>query len=160
MLREVVDDELDETDAVTVVLHQPRAAAGYLGIESTSELADLVGNERTPVDDGIPDLPPGMVTVGHLHDASGPWVIWNTDGDEVTWTVVSQLGTSGGVEESPTFNRFSTPFSVPLKDVGIRLAYVDADTGLQTGYASVVVDTSGQVTVVDRIDVGLPVAQE
>lgn len=158
-LREVVDEELDLGEPVTVVLHQPRAAAGYLGIGSTTELDDLVGNETTPVDDGIPDLPPGMVTVGHLHDASGPWVIWNTDGDEVTWTVVNQLGTSGGVEENPTFNRFSTPFSVPLKDVTIQLSYVDEESGLQTGYASVVVDTSGQVTVEDRVDVGLAPAR-
>jgi Icc-related predicted phosphoesterase len=158
-LREVVDDELEDTDPVTVVVHQPRAAAAYLGIGSTSELADLVGNETTPVEDGIPDVPPGLVTVGHLHDVSGPWVIWNTDGDEVTWTVVSQLGTSGGVEESPTFNRFSTPFSAPLKDVTVQLAYVDEDSGLQTGYASVVVDTGGEVSVVDRVDVGLPGGQ-
>ncbi|GAB3253405.1 metallophosphoesterase family protein [Nocardioides dilutus] len=155
-LREVVDEELDDTDPVSVVVHQPRAAAAYLGIGSMAQLDELVGNETTPVDDGIPDLPPGLVTVGHLHDASGPWVIWNTDGDEVTWTVVSQLGTSGGVEENPTFNRFSTPFSVPLKDVTIQLAYVDEESGLQTGYASVVVATSGQVTVEDRVDVGLP----
>ena len=53
--------------------------------------------------------------MGHYHDPDGPWVVWNTDGDLVTWTVVSQLGTSGGVEENPTFNRFSTPFSTPLK---------------------------------------------
>lgn len=155
-LREVVDEELEDGDPVSVVLHQPRAAAGYLGIGSTSELDELVGNETAPVDDGIPDLPPGLVTVGHLHDASGPWVIWNTGTDDVTWTVVSQLGTSGGVEENPTFNRFSTPFSVPLKDVSIRLAYVDEESGLQTGYASVVVGTSGEVTVEDRIDLGLP----
>ena len=154
-LREVVDDETD-AEPVTVVLHQPRAAAAYLGLGSLSELDDLVGNETTPVDDGIPDLPPGLVTVGHLHDASGPWVVWNTDGDEVTWTVVSQLGTSGGVEENPTINRFSTPFSAPLKDVSIRLSYVDEESGLQTGYASVVVDTDGEVTVEDRVDVGLP----
>jgi hypothetical protein len=158
-LRAVVDEELDDGDPVSVVLHQPRAAAGYLGIDSMSDLDELVGNETTSVEDGIPDLPPGMVTVGHLHDASGPWVIWNTDGDEVTWTVVSQLGTSGGVEENPTFNRFSTPFSVPLKDVSIRIAYVDAESGLQTGYASVVIDTAGRVTVVDRVDVGLPSRQ-
>jgi Icc-related predicted phosphoesterase len=158
-LREVVDEELDDTDPVTVVLHQPRAAVSYLGIDSMTDLDELVGNQTTPVEDGIPDVQPGMVTVGHLHDASGPWVIWNTDGDEVTWTVVSQLGTSGGVEESPTFNRFSTPFSVPLKDVSIHLAYVDEETGLQTGYASVVVDTSGQLTVLDRVDVGVPGGQ-
>ena len=155
-LREVVDEEIEGDDPVTVVLHQPRAAAAYLGLGSTADLADLVGNETAPVDDGIPDLPPGLVTIGHLHDASGPWVIWNTDGDEVTWTVVSQLGTSSGVEENPTFNRFSTPFSVPLKDVTIQMAYVDEQSGLQTGYASVVVDTDGEVTVEDRVDVGLP----
>ncbi len=151
-LREVVDPD----EAVDVVLHQPRAAAGYLDIASMSVLAPSVGHETSPYDDGIADVPPGMVNIGHLHDASGPWVIWNTDSDEVTWTVVSQLGTSGGVEENPTFNRFSTPFSVPLKAVSVRLEYVNPDTGLQTGYASIAVATDGSVTVEDRVDVGLP----
>lgn len=167
-LREVVDDfvEADETaDAeaepddpigVDVLLHQPRAAAGYLGTNSTGDLAGAVGRETTPYDDGIPDVPPGMVNIGHLHDAGGPWVIWNTDGDQTTWTVVSQLGTSGGVEENPTFNRFSTPFSAPLKAISVRLAYVNAETGLQTGYASVVIAPDGTVIVEDRVDVGLP----
>jgi hypothetical protein len=154
-LREVVDAH-DGEASVDVVLHQPRAAAAYLGVESTGDLASAVGYETTPRDDGIPDVPPGMVNIGHLHDASGPWVIWNTDGDEITWTVVSQLGTSGGVEENPTFNRFSTPFSAPLKAISVRLAYVNPDTGLQTGYASVVIAPDGSVTVEDRIDVGLP----
>lgn len=151
-LRDVVDPD----DPVTVLLHQPSAAAGYLGITDLSELAGSIGRETTPYDDGIPDAPPGMVNIGHLHDANGPWVIWNTDGREVTWTVVSQLGTSGGVEESPTFNRFSTPFSVPLKAVSVVLQYVNPDTGLQTGYASVSIATDGSVTVTDRVDVGLP----
>jgi len=151
-LREVVDPD----QAVDVLLHQPRAAAGYLDIASTSVLLPAVGHETTPYDDGIPDVPPGMVNIGHLHDPSGPWVIWNTDGDEVTWTVVSQLGTSGGVEENPTFNRFSTPYSVPLKAVSVRLEYVNPDTGLQTGYASIVIATDGSVVVEDRVDVGLP----
>jgi hypothetical protein len=154
-LRDVVDD-YDKGVGIDVLLHQPRAAAAYLGIGSTGELASTVSHETTPYDDGIPDVPPGMVNIGHLHDASGPWVIWNTDGDEVTWTVVSQLGTSGGVEENPTFNRFSTPVSVPLKAVSVRLAYVNPDTGLQTGYASIVIAPDGSVTVEDRVDVGLP----
>ncbi|MDP2773349.1 MAG: hypothetical protein Q8O61_07295 [Nocardioides sp.] len=151
-LRAVVDPDA----AVTVLLHQPRAAAGYLGIASTAALDGSIGRETIPYDDGIPDVPPGIVNIGHLHDAGGPWVIWNTDGSEVTWTVVSQLGTSGGVEESPTFNRFSTPFSVPLKPVSVVLQYVNPDTGLQTGYASIAIGTDGSVTVADRIDVGLP----
>ena len=70
--------------------------------------------------------------------------------------MVSQLGTSGGVEENPTFNRFSTPFSVPLKEVSVRLSYVDEDTGLQTGYASIVIGTDGEASVEERVDVGLP----
>ena len=155
-LREVVDEDDADGPAPIVVMHQPRAAAGYLGIAGTSVLDDLLGHETTPFDDGLPDMPPGMVTYGHLHDPAGPWVIWNTDGDEVTWTVVTQLGTSGGVEENPTFNRFSTPFSVPLKDVSLQLAYVNPDTGLQTGYVLISIATSGTVSFGDRVDVGLP----
>ena len=155
-LRVVVDDDDEDGPDPIVVVHQPRAAAGYLGIAGTSVLDDLLGHETTPFDDGIPDVPPGIVTYGHLHDPAGPWVIWNTDGDEVTWTVVTQLGTSGGVEENPTFNRFSTPFSVPLKDVSLQLVYINPDTGLQTGYALISIATSGTVTFGDRVDVGLP----
>ena len=154
-LRDVVDDADDSDVAPLVVLHQPRAVSGYLGL-GVGELAGTVGDETSPVDDGIADVPPGMVTYGHLHDPAGPWVIWNTDGDEVTWTVVTQLGTSGGVEENPTFNRFSTPFSVPLKAVSLHLAYLNPDTGLQTGYAQVAVAVDGTVTIEDRVDVGLP----
>ncbi len=154
-LREVVD-AADGDRAPMVVLHQPRAVAGYLGISGTSELDELLGQETTPFDDGVPDVPPGVVTFGHLHDPAGPWVIWNTDGEELTWTVVTQLGTSGGVEENPTFNRFSTPYSVPLKNVSLQLAYLNPDTGLQTGYVLISVATNGTVTIGERVDVGLP----
>jgi len=148
-------DELDANDPTIVLFHQPRSAAGYLGIDSIALKADS-GRETTPWDDGIPDVPPGSINIGHLHDFEKPWVVWNTDGDAITWTVVSQLGTSGGVEESPTFNRFSTPFSVPLKTLSIQLQYVDTESGLQTGYASIDVATDGTVTIGDRIDLGLP----
>ena len=148
-------DEVDGEDGALVVLvHQPATAAGYLGIDGLSELDDALGWETTPRDDGIPDLPPGIVNVGHLHDAMPPRVIWNTDGDDVTWTVVNQLGTAGGVEESPTFNRFSTPFSVPLKRLSLQLQYVDSETGLQTGYATIDVATDGSVTIGERTDLG------
>ncbi|HYF71785.1 MAG TPA: hypothetical protein VD864_03135 [Nocardioides sp.] len=161
-LREEVDAaQADLADDVptglAVVLHQPRAAEGYLGVD-LDDLEEAETSLTTPVEDGIPDLPPGTVTYGHLHDADGPWVIWNTDGDEVTWTVVTQLGTAGGVEENPTFNRFSTPFSVPLKTVGVQLQYVDRATGLQTGLVPITFDTEGLATIGDRVDVGLPVA--
>lgn len=154
-LREGVDPD----EPLVVVLHQPATAAGYLGIDSLGDLDTSYGHETVPWDDGIPDLPPGTVNIGHYHDESPPRVIWNTDGDEVTWTVVNQLGTSGGVEESPTFNRFSTPFSVPLKTVSVQLQYVDVDSGLQTGYADIGIATDGAVTVADRVDVGLPLGE-
>ena len=67
------------------------------------------GSRTTPNDDGIPDCRRARPTIGHLHDLEGPWLVWNTDGDGVTWTVVDQLGTSGGMEERPTFNRFEHP---------------------------------------------------
>jgi Icc-related predicted phosphoesterase len=164
-LREVVDDaDLDDETPLVVLLHQPRAVAGYLGTSSTADLADSVGHETEPWDDGVDDVPPGIVNYGHLHDVAGPWVLWNTgdpdDPDaEVTWTVVSQLGTSGGVLETPTFNRFSTPFSVPLKDVGMQLQYVDEESGLPTGYVQIDVAVDGAVTIADRVDVGLPGGQ-
>ena len=154
-LRTLIDPDLTGV----VLFHQPRSANAYIGIDSRDDLAATVGHETTPWDDGIPDLPPGSINYGHLHDPDGPWVLWNTDGDEVTWTVVSQLGTAGGVEESPTFNKFSTPFSTPLKPITVQLQYVNSKSGLQTGYASIQIGTEGSVTVQDRISVGLPGGQ-
>ena len=120
-------------------------------------MRDLSTSLTVPSEDGVPDVPPGTVDIGHLHDLDGPWVLWNTDGDEVTWTVVDQLGTSGGVEEQPTFNRFSTPVSLPLKDLSFRLQYVDVDSGLQTGWATVVCTPAGRCRVSARTEVGLPI---
>jgi Icc-related predicted phosphoesterase len=153
-LREKIDEDHD--GAAIVLFHQPRSAAGYMGIRSTAQLDEGRGNERAPWDDGIADLPPGAINIGHLHDVEGPWVVWNTDGEQVTWTVVSQLGTSGGVEENPTFNRFSTPFSTPLKKMSMRLQYVNEATGLHTGYVEIEVSPDGTVTIGDRVDIGLP----
>ena len=142
-----------------VLMHQPAALSGYLGdgVLATLHARTETDVTRTvPRDDGIPDLPPGTVDVGHLHVADGPWVVWNTDGDQVTWTVVDQLGTAGGVENAPTFSRFSTPFSPPLKPIMVRLQYVDVDSGLQTGYATVECDLDAACTISPRVDVGLP----
>jgi len=147
-------DAVDERSRV-VLLHQPDAVAGYLGLDSLESLRTLRGSATVPYDDGIPDLPPGIVDVGHLHEQDGPWVLWNTDGDRVTWTVVDQLGTAGGVENRPSFNRFSTPTSSPLKVLMVRLQYVDMASGLVTGYATVECDLGGTCTISDRVDVGL-----
>ena len=160
-VRERVDEE-DDGAGTIVLLHQPMSAAAYLGVDSLGDVASIDAADpsalRRPRDDGIPDVPPGIVNVGHLHDAMPPRIIWNTDTDQVTWTVVNQLGSAGGVEENPTFNRFSTPFSTPLKDLSIQLQYVDAETGLQTGYADLTVSPGGDVTLGARTDLGPPVA--
>jgi hypothetical protein len=150
-LRDKVSDE-----ARIVLLHQPDAVAGYLGVDDLDSVRSLGNSPTVPRDDGIPDQPPGIVDIGHLHELGGPWVLWNTDTDKVTWTVVDQLGTAGGVENHPTFNRFSTPVSLPLKPLSVRLQYVDTRSGLMTGYATIVCDLTGKCSVSDRTDVGLP----
>lgn len=153
-LRDVVSSD----EAGIVLLHQPDAVAGYLGLDDLSPVRELDGSLTVPYDDGIPDVPPGTVSIGHLHDREQPWVLWNTEGEEVTWTVVDQLGTSGGAEEAPTFNRFSTPVSIPLKELSMRLQYFDETTGLQTGFATLACTVAGRCTVSDRTDVGLPLS--
>jgi hypothetical protein len=147
-------DRLDDKPRI-VVLHQPDAVTGYLGLD-VAEVRALDGSRTVPHDDGIPDLPPGIVDYGHWHRLDGPWVVWNTDSAEITWTVVDQLGTAGGVESSPTFSRFSTPFSVPLRVLNVRLQYVDVESGLETGYASIGCDLDGACRITNRVDVGLP----
>jgi hypothetical protein len=91
-----------------------------------------------------------------LHKLDGPWVLWNTGGRQITWTVVDQLGSSGGVENRPTVNRFSTPTSAPLKPLTVRLQFFNRKSGLQTGFATISCSTDGECTVSDRVDVGLP----
>lgn len=149
-------EQVSPSEAGIVLLHQPEAAAGYLGVDAMTTVQGLDGSMTRPYDDGVPDVPPGTVSIGHLHDLDGPWVLWNTDGDEITWTVVDQLGTTGGVEETPTFNRFSTPVSVPLKPMAWRLQYMHLGTGLQTGFVTLTCDVDGNCRVGPRVDVGLP----
>lgn len=160
-LRDKVGDHFADQGGI-VVVHQPSALVAYLGLDSLSVLRDhpqTAAQRTTPYDDGIADLPPGIAEYGHLHQAEGPWVVWNTDGGRVTWTVVDQLGTAGGVENAPTFSRFSTPFSAPLKPVMVRLQYVDVKSGLQTGYVTVQCGVDAQCSISERVDVGLPGGQ-
>jgi hypothetical protein len=154
-LRESLDD-----DPRIVLLHQPDAVSGYLGVDFDEEIRpNDSGSLTVPYDDGIDDQIPGTVNIGHRHVSEGPWVLWNTDGDEITWTVIDQLGTAGGVENSPTINRFSTPDSVPLKPITVRLQYFDEESGLQTGYATIQWDLDGFCEITERVDVGLPGGQ-
>ena len=153
-LRAAVDDQ-----SQIVVLHQPDAVAGYLGLDNLDPVRALERSRTTPYDDGVPDQPPGIVDIGHLHKSDGPWVLWNTDGDELTWTVVDQLGTAGGVENAPTFSRFSTPLSAPLKELSVRLQYLNVESGLETGYATVTCALDGTCSISHRTEVGLPGGQ-
>jgi hypothetical protein len=143
------------TKPLIALVHQPDAAAGYLDLPSLAPVRALRGSTTEPYDDGIADQAPGIVSIGHLHEVDGPWVLWNTGGRKITWTVVDQLGTSGGVENRPTVNRFSTPTSAPLKPLTVRLQFVNSKSGLQTGYATISCSTEGECTVSDRVDVGL-----
>ena len=157
-LRKAVDADSPDDGRITVV-HQPDAAAAYLGVASINDVRELAMSHHrrtTPYDDGIPDLPPGIVDYGHWHYPDGPWVLWNTGGDNVTWTVVDQLGTSGGVENEPTLSRFSTPVSAPLKPITVRLQYLNKESGLETGYVSIRCGLDGLCSISKRTDVGLP----
>ncbi len=159
-VRRIVEEEALDT-AVHALVHQNDAALGYLGLDDMADLQALPGPEgpdgyTEPREDGLPDLPPGSVTYGHWHESDGPWVAWNTDGEDLTWTLVDQVGTSGGVEEEPTVNRFSTPYSPPLKPIELRLHYVDVESGLVTGFVSIDLSLSGDLTISRRTDVGVP----
>jgi hypothetical protein len=157
-VRETVEEE--GSPAVRVLVHQNDAMLGYLGLATMSDVRALpsAGDPgfTQPREDGIADVPPGSVVYGHWHESGGPWVVWNTDGDEVTWTLVDQVGTSGGVEEEPTFNRFSTPYSPPLKPIEVRLHYVDLESGLVTGFVNMELSLSGDFRISRRTDVGVP----
>ena len=155
-LRKAVDDDSGKGQGRIVLLHQPDAVAGYLGLDDLTAVRALDDSLTAPYDDGIPDQPPGVVDIGHLHATDGPWVLWNTGGDEVTWTVVDQLGTAGGVENAPTFSRFSTPLSAPLKVLSVRLQYIDGESGLETGFVTVNCSLEADCTISERTDVGLP----
>ena len=116
MLRTQIDDEEDVNFSLIVLFHQPRSVAGFLGISSTADLKAADGRATTPWDDGIPDAPAGTINMGHYHDPDGPWVVWNTDGDTVTWTVVSQLGTSGGGRGEPDVQPVLDAVLDPVED--------------------------------------------
>jgi hypothetical protein len=187
-LRTTVEDEVGESDeTVRALVHQHRAALGYLGFDDREQLRALPGPEADaytrPVDDGIPDVPAGSLVYGHWHENDGPWIIWNTDAaaedatgtagtpvsgagtradggtEGVTWTLVDQVGTSGGVEERPTIDRFSTPYSPPLKPIQLRLHYTDTETGLVTGFVSLELTTFGDLRISRRTDVGVPISR-
>ena len=152
-VRAYVDKELPG-ESVHALVHQNEAMLGYLGIDNISKLRATRGHETEPWDDGIPDLPPGSLTYGHWHVSDGPFVVWNTDTDDVTWTVVDQVGTSGGVQQAPSITSFSTPYSAPIKPISLRLHYVDEDTGLVTGAVELVVSLDGSRSVGQRVDLG------
>lgn len=58
-LRDAVGDE-----SQIVLLHQPVAAAGYLGLEDLTSLRGLSDDSRVPYEDGVPDVPPASSRSG------------------------------------------------------------------------------------------------
>jgi hypothetical protein len=46
-----------------------------------------------------------------------------------------------------------------LKPLTVRLQYLDVQSGLETGYATISCNLDGDCTISDRVDVGIPGGQ-
>jgi hypothetical protein len=111
----------------------------------------------TPYDDDIRDLPAGAVFYGHWHRDVEPRVVWNSDG---TWTLVMELGTTGGAIDTPTLSAFSTPWSRPQQVATFPVVFLDQETRLVTGYQLYRFEPTGTVTIDPRVDMGAnPIAE-
>lgn len=137
-----------ETDSSDIAaIHQPEAAAGLLGVSSISEVLDDTRDVVTL--DIDPPASLKILLVGHTHTAMKPKVIMRSDG---TTMVLDQLGSANGVENRPLLSRFSTPDSAPLKEMMVRLHYIDEITLQPTGYITLSWSTDGQSTISERTD--------
>ncbi len=134
-----------------VLVHEAYAAQAFLDVSDMHGFLDERGSVTTPYDDGVRDAPAGAIFYGHWHRDVEPRVVWNSDG---TWTLVMELGTSGGAIATPTFGRFSTPWSQPQQMATFPVVFLDEETRLVTGYQMYRFDTDGSVTVEPRVDIG------
>jgi hypothetical protein len=139
-----------------VLLHEGYAVESFIGsgVADMTTFLDGRGSTTDAWDDGIRDLPAGAVFYGHWHRIIEPRVVWNSDG---TWTLVMELNTSGGAIASPTLNHFSTPWSPPQQTASFPVVFLNADSGLVTGYQIYTFGTDGKVTVEPRVEVGSPI---
>ncbi len=140
-----------------VLVHEAYAAQAFIDVDDMREFLDDRGSATTPYDDGVRDLPAGAVFYGHWHRDVEPRVVWNSDG---TWTLVMELGTTGGAIDTPTLSSFSTPWSRPAQTASFPVVFLDEETRLVTGYQVYRFQPDGTVTIDPRVNVGAyPIAE-
>ncbi len=142
-----------------VLVHEAYAAQAFLGVDSVNRLLTTNDASATAApddgEDGVDDVAAGAVFYGHWHRSIEPRVLWNSDG---TWTLLMELDTSGGAVDTPTINNFSTPWTKPQQEASFPVVFLDEETRLVTGYQIYRFETSGEVVVQPRVEVGTPPA--
>ncbi len=142
-------------------IHEGYAAGEVLGIKDViitkmTQWFNERGSTVVPWEDGVRDLPFSLLIYGHWHRIIEPRTVYNSDG---TWTEVMELNTGGGAIAGATFNHFSTPLGKPGQTASFPVIFRNTASGLITGYQMYTFDTTGQVTVSPRINIGSPDGQ-
>jgi hypothetical protein len=132
-------------------VHEAYAAQAFIGVTDMTAFLRGRGSATAPYGDHVRDLPASAVLYGHWHRQIAPRVVWNSDG---TWTLVMELDTSGGAIDTPTFGRFSTPWSRPAQEASFPVLFLDKASGLVTGYQLYRFAVDGTATVLPRVEVG------
>lgn len=157
--------ESDKPDIV--LLHQAYAVMSFMKLDPLDQeqtMAFLAENGldnkyfTTYRDDGVENVPASIIDFGHWHLTTTHKVLWNKDEEtgKITWTLVRELNTAGGGDASPTINHFPLPTYPPLQNAGIELTYMNAETGLPTGFASLVFTAGAEFIPAPRTEIGLP----
>ena len=146
-----------------VILHEPYALSGLLGIEKMSrpEIVEFLEDDSNLTiyrEDGIPNVPAASVELGHWHERIGPRVVWNLDTvtDEVTWSYISVLDDAGGSSPTPSISNLPIPDAPPTEPYGIQVTYWGQSSGLVTGIAPQQFTPAPSYTPGERIEIGLP----
>jgi hypothetical protein len=151
-------DQAIEEKPDVVAPHEGYAAGSFIGLENVTkslmtEWFEQRGSSVIPWEDGVRDLPTGLLVYGHWHRIIQPRTVWNSDG---TWTEVMELNTMGGAIGSPTINHFSTPNDAPGQTASFPIIYMNTETGLVTGYQMYTFEDGGKATISPFVSVGLP----
>ncbi|HXH04813.1 MAG TPA: metallophosphoesterase [Candidatus Nitrosotenuis sp.] len=143
-----------------VILHQPKALAGFLGVKSFKEFTeDAQNNDNTT--DALRNLPAHVALTGHWHVDKEPVIVKN-DGtnDWPSQTALLQLDTAGGAFTENKINDFSFFNAPPQQDASVTILilgknnevkyqkiHADADLGTLTIMEQASVTTSDGVLV-------------
>ncbi|MGH3445701.1 MAG: hypothetical protein ACRDPB_10040 [Nocardioidaceae bacterium] len=111
------------------------------------------GDTGDTADDGVPDLEASALAYGHWHRRFMYRVAGNDDG---TWSVVMELGTSGGAGSVLSLSHFSTPQTIPGKTASAAMMIVNDTSGLVTSVQAISTDRGGAVHVHPAHPIGSP----